>query len=335
MGLFGRLLGKEGAQPKETVESPKAEAVEAKGSREMGKERVDKMLATARDAKNAAMTKTGNVLGRVGGALRDAFFATIGGSEKGGKAAVSGAVEGGKAVTQYARETKAEVGQIVTSGIEKGNKLDDDVAAFLQTNATAGVDKLNGFADWVLSAEKELKEKAPGVHADILARAEKGAQDVGNEITAAVTEGIKQFNAFKEWAGAARKEFAQKRSDVHQDVLDRAADRIQPFANVADQFARNVLNLPRDVNTELGILTAKAGAAKDRFTKSVNEARMKATGTAELKGEVLALRAEVAKLAGMVKAYERISTIVPESQKVIGDETVDAEAETIPKTVAK
>ncbi len=317
MGLFGKLLGREGAQKKEAAEAPKAEAAEVKGAKEVGKERVDKIVESARATKDAAMKRAGSSLSRVGGALRDAFFATIGGAEK-----------GGKATAQYARETKAEAGELVGKGIDAGNKLDSDVAAFLKDAAIAGVDQLNKIGDWGSGAMKELSEKAPVIHADAKARMEKGAQSVADDIGAAVMEGVKQFVAFKDWANAAKKEFAQKRGEVHQDIVDRAAARIEPYAIAAGKFAENVINVPRDSRKEFNILAAKAGAAKDRFIGSVNEARLQAAGTAELKGEVAQLREEIARLSRMMEARQQLSSVVPESQGAAGSEARDAEAET-------
>ncbi|MBI5793935.1 hypothetical protein HZA87_02505 [Candidatus Uhrbacteria bacterium] len=329
MGLFGKLLGRENARPQE---APVAEKAEVKVAKEVGKERVDKMVAASREAKDAVMKKAGSSLARVGGALRDAFFATIGGAEKGGKATVKGAVEAGRATAQYASETKAEAGELARKGIEAGNKLDSDVAAFLKDKAVAGVDSLNKLGDWGSGAMKELSEKTPAVHADAKARMEKGALDVGNEIAAAITEGVKQFMAFKEWASAAKKEFAQKRGGVHQDVLDRATGKIEPYAVAAGKFIENVVYVKRDAQKEYGILKAKADAAKDRFIGSVNDARLKVTGTAELKGEIGALREQVTYLTNLVEAKDKVSSLVPESSIVIGKETVDAEAETVKTT---
>lgn len=336
MGLFGRLLGKEGAQPKEVAEAPKAEAAEVKNAKEIGRERVDKMVESGRAAKDAVIMRAGSSLARVGGAMRDAFFATIGGAEKGGKAAVKGTVEAGKATAQYARETKAEAGQIITSGIEAGNKLDADVADFLKANATAGVDKLNVFADWALLAEKELKEKVPGVHADVRSRTQAGLTEVGANIASVVTDGIKKLEAFGDWVKGAQKEFKTKSGEVNQDVVDRAEARIVPVAKVIEKFITNVVDVPRDAQKEWDILRRKAGAAKDRFINSANEARLKAAGAAEMKGEIEALRKEVARLADIMETKKPLSAVVPESKKaVIGSEQVDENAETLPKTVTK
>lgn len=318
MGLFGKLLGREGAQKNEAAEAPKAEAAEVKSAKETGKERVDKMLEASRAAKNATMARTGSVLARVGGAMRDAFFASIGGVEKGGKEAA-----------KYAGETKTEAGELVGKGIDAGNKLDSDVASFLKDAAVAGVDALNKLGDWGSGAMKELSEKAPGVHADIQSRVETGAKDVGDNLVATVMEGIKQFNAFKDWVGAAKKEFAQKRGEVHQDILDKASARIEPYALAAGKFAENVINVPRDTRKEFDILSAKAGAAKDRFVGSANEARLSLAGTAELKGEVEALREQVARLTRMVEAHTQLSNVVPETKADVRGEPIDQEVETL------
>ncbi len=128
MGLFGKLLGREGAQPKEVAEAPKAEAAEVKSAKETGQERVKTMLESAQRNKTKLFGGVGTALARVGGSLRDAFILTIGGAEKGGKAAVTKIMEGGRAAATYASETKREAGEIGRNVVREGNKLDSDMA---------------------------------------------------------------------------------------------------------------------------------------------------------------------------------------------------------------
>jgi hypothetical protein len=301
MGLFGKLLGREGAKAPEAAEAPKAEATEIKSAKETGKERVDKMLAASRDTKNAVMTSTGNVLKRAGGALLDAVFASLGGVEK-----------GGKATAKFAGETKQEAGELARRGVEAGNRMDADVWAFLKGSAVAGVDKLNGFAEWIVQSEKELKEKVPSVHEDLLRHATTARTNAEIRVMDMVNSGLKNLDALGNWGVAASNEFAQKRGEVHADILARVETRLIPAAQAIERFVGNVINVPRDAGREYNNLTAQAGAATDRFVGWANETRLKAAGAAELKGEAAALREQVDRLTKMVEANKALTAVVAE-----------------------
>ena len=290
MGLFGKLLGREGAQPKEVAEAPKAEAAEVKSAKETGQERVKTMLESAQRNKAKLFGGVGTALARVGGSLRDAFFTTIGGAEKGGKAAVTKTMEGGRAAATYASETKREAGEIGRNVVRKGNKLDSDLADALSDAFTREATNLQ---TWVENKVKIGEEKWTNV--DITTR---------------------QMD----------KDLTELKKAPLDALLTEAKNNktLKPVATFIDNLRR----LPADAEKAFTTLNTSANEAQKKFDGYKNDARLVFTTAAELVGAFAELPAKVARLEASVPAVAKLAAVIPESASASSSEAADADNKT-------
>ncbi len=352
MGLFGKLLGKEGPKPQKAVEVTKpAESKESKTVSETGRERVERIVDAAKALWAGLRGKLSTGLERAKNGTMAAIFATVGGVEKGAGAGARGfkaGVEGTKAAGRYASESAQEAVELTMLGVERGVEM--GVAAGKMTAEVSKDVALAIGAAGVLAAAG-----AAAVAVELGRRGIEVASKAGKEtVNAAVAlekmgvnaaEAVRTFGAEKlnlaSEAAKRAKEFGldltargavtvleavialeEAGVDLKNAMKEKGREYIQKGAEIYDRAKEGTRDIARRGLEAKDRFFGHVGAAKDSFYAKINQMRLKLAGTAELKGEVEALREQVARLSRLVETQNRLMTVRP---KIVYEE-VDEEA---------
>ncbi len=301
MGLFGKLLGKEGPKPQEAQEAQKpTEGKEVKTATETGRERVEKIIDAAKALWAGLRGLLSSGLERAKNGTMEAIFAAVGGAEKGAEAGMRGTkagVKGAKAAGRYTSESAREAGELAVLGVEIGVRAG---AVALQEMGVNAAEAVRTFRVEKLAQASEAAKRAKDFGLDLTV---SGAVAILESVMALEQRGVN----LKDSVQAKGREYIQKGADIY----GRAKEGAREIALAGKEAYNRMIG--------------RVGTARDKFYARINEKRLQLAGTAELKGEVAALREQVARLTRLMETQTALSPVEPEN--MVWKE-VDKEAET-------
>ncbi|MBI2473296.1 hypothetical protein HYV70_01950 [Candidatus Uhrbacteria bacterium] len=310
MGLFKRKespqeLKNEASEMGIELNTYDAEKEDEPTNAEMGRERVDKMMA---GAKELWSKMTGKLSSLAGGAMeraKDLLFKGVGYMEKDAKKTVKEA----KAVSSYVAESGREAVDIGKAGLEWGKDAAKRDYAQTKEDVKDLLDKAKmlGYTGSVLALMgtvegyrmvKELGKK--GV--DIASEKFKKAADVVKEtgINFAVDGMVLALEgALKaEEMGIDAKKWLEGKGRKGLEIYERAKSGAKELWKKGVEAKNNFWN--------------RAKSAKDGLMNWYNRESLRMAREAELRGEVAELKEQLSRVTALVEARNRLDSVEPE-----------------------
>lgn len=312
MGLFKRKeapqnLNQEASEMGIELNTYDAEKEDEPTDAEMGRERVDKIMAGAKELWSKMAGKLSSLAGGAKERAKDLLFKGTGSLEKGAKKTVK-EIKGAYA---YTTETVGEAADIGKAGLEWGTDVakrdyaqtKEDAKAIYNKSAELGY---TGAALAIIGTEagynmvKDLGKKGIEIGSEKMKKAfntlKESGIDLGVNVAVLALEGIIKTEEMgidaKKWLeGKGRKGL-----EIYKDTVSGTKELWKKGVEAKNNLWNRVT------------------AAKDRFMSWKNENRTLVANQAKLEGKIEEMAEEIARLRSLVEARNRLDTAEPEPE---------------------